>query len=387
MTMVSPNRQNRSEKIICTGKPAAESKDREQQTLLPYRSNPSLTIREPDSDSGAYFYQMNSPFMITYEYCSGTDPDDFINIITLAPGSRNLSQETYGSHSDYFRQHPPHFHDYFEFMIVLEGSVTQKIEKEDYRYDAGMCCLITRSLCHFETFNSPTRLLFIGLGTEFLDSIFNNASTAPYPEEKSILSGEIYSFITNDIKRPGKKEYLDFIPTIQNISSKRDLHYWSEEIINALMNPHFGSLDLVKGALCSILDYLSDPDCYHCTRTSLDHSGDFLIFARAEQLIVANQGLISRASLSESLNYSGDYINRIINKYAHMSLSEYCLDCRLKRAAHLLETEDLSVSEISAITGFSNRTYFYRSFESKYGCRPGEYRRDSVSLSSVRDLR
>jgi AraC-like DNA-binding protein len=355
----------------------AKETAKEQATYLPYRDNEALTIHSSGDNALRYFYQMNGDYLVTYEYCSGTKPEDYINFITLSPGDRTMSQEPFGFHEAHFGEHPTHFHDYFELMIVLEGSVTQRIENADYKYEAGMCCLITRSLCHFETFNGPSRILFVGLKPEYISSIFEKASSSPYQEEKSFLSGPICMFIKSDLKSPGKKEYLDFIPAIKNYSSKKDLHFWSEEIINAMMNPHFGSQDLVQGALCSILDYLSDPSCYHCTKTALAHNSDFLIFARAEHIIRANHGRISRKDLSDSLSYSGDYINRIINKYAHMSLSEYCLKNKLAYAAHLLESEHMTISDVSAAAGFSNRTYFYKTFEAQYGQSPKAFARSA----------
>ena len=351
--------------------------DSQAPSYLPYRDNEALTIHASTDDTSGNFYQMNGDYIVTYEYCSGTGADDYINFITLSPLDRTISQEPFSFHDAHFGQHPTHFHDYFELMIVLEGSVTQRIENADYRYEAGMCCLITRSLCHFETFNGPARILFVGFKPEYISSIFERAALSPYTEEKGFLKGDICCFIKGDLKSPGKKEYLDFIPTMKNSSSKKDLHFWSEEIINAMMNPHFGSQDLVQGALCSILDYLSDASCYHCTKTSLAHNSDFLIFARAEHMIRGSHGRISRADLSAALSYSGDYINRIINRYAHMSLSEYCLQNKLFYAAHLLESGsengNLSISEVCAQAGFSNRTYFYKSFEAQYGVSPRQY--------------
>jgi AraC-like DNA-binding protein len=374
--IINPERQLRMAKESVTS----------TNTYLPYRDNEALTIHAADGSASGNFYQMNGDYLVTYEYCSGTEPDDYINFITLSPLDRTMSQEPFSFHDAHFGQNPTHFHDYFELMIVLEGSVTQRIENTDYRYEAGMCCLITRSLCHFETFNTASRILFVGLKPEYIDDIFKRASASPFREEKSFLDGPICGFINSDLKTPGKKEYLDFIPTMKNVSSKKDLHFWSEEIINAMMNPHFGSQDLVQGALCSILDYLSDPSCYHCTKTALEHNSDFLIFARAEHMIRANHGRISRSDLSSALGYSGDYINRIIRRHAHMSLSEYCLQNKLFYAAHLLEsgngTGNMSISEVCALAGFSNRTYFYKAFEAQYGVSPRQYKEESlVTLS------
>jgi YesN/AraC family two-component response regulator len=51
----------------------------------------------------------------------------------------------------------------------------------------------------------------------------------------------------------------------------------------------------------------------------------------------------------------------------------YLKKIRIKTALNLLETTDLSVSEIIDKTGFNNRTYFYRTFKEEYGTSPKEY--------------
>jgi YesN/AraC family two-component response regulator len=47
---------------------------------------------------------------------------------------------------------------------------------------------------------------------------------------------------------------------------------------------------------------------------------------------------------------------------------------RIKEASHLLNTTNLSVSEIINATGFTSRTYFYEQFHKAFGCSPSEYR-------------
>jgi len=47
---------------------------------------------------------------------------------------------------------------------------------------------------------------------------------------------------------------------------------------------------------------------------------------------------------------------------------------RLSAAERLLKTTSLPVSEIARQVGYENVTFFYRIFERRRGCRPGEYR-------------
>jgi YesN/AraC family two-component response regulator len=51
---------------------------------------------------------------------------------------------------------------------------------------------------------------------------------------------------------------------------------------------------------------------------------------------------------------------------------------RLSKAAILLESTTLTVSEIIDQTGFASRTHFYELFSKVYGCSPSEYRNKSM---------
>ena len=48
---------------------------------------------------------------------------------------------------------------------------------------------------------------------------------------------------------------------------------------------------------------------------------------------------------------------------------------RFDKAAELLETTMLPVSDIAAAVGYECQSFFYRRFQSIYGCSPASYRR------------
>jgi len=50
---------------------------------------------------------------------------------------------------------------------------------------------------------------------------------------------------------------------------------------------------------------------------------------------------------------------------------------RLGKAAILLNSSSITVSEIIDQTGFSSRTHFYDLFSKAYGCSPSEYRNNN----------
>lgn len=336
-------------------------------------ANSVLSVHNIRSQSDT-LYQIKAPFLVTLEYCSGKNPSDYINIITLSANESFIYQDTFDSHHRLFLKYATHIHDYFELMLVLKGSITQKIEGKEYLYHTGTCCLLNRSLAHTEDFHSEAAVLFIGLSLDFVDEIFRSSQTSYFKIEKEILNSEFYDFVQSDLKNPGRKAYLDFIPAYQNQQHPADLHVLAEKLIRALLFPQFGSSYHLKSLICSVLQYLSMPTNYHCTRVTLDSSSDFLLFSRITHLLVERDGRISRAELEKSLNYSGDYLNRIVHKYSGMCLFDYGMTFCLKKAAADLSGTDESIAAIAARLKFSNRTHFYKLFKEHFGMTPKEYR-------------
>lgn len=334
-----------------------------------------IEIRNASSRFSSFF-QLNTPFQVTYQFCSGTTAEDYLNTFTLSGGDSYFSHETMMFHNYRFMKHAPHFHDYFEIMLVLEGTVLQRIENKDYLYNTGSCCLINRSLCHIETFNSTSKILFIGLSVEFIGELFHSCQSAYFGKEKEIADSDLYRFIVSDIKSPGRKSYLDFIPAWQNQTNSSTLHNLTEELINTILFPGFGSSYQLKSIICRLLQYLSAPSNYHCTCVELNRDNDFLLFVRITHLLEENDGRVSRTELERSLNYSGNYLNRITNKYTGMCLFDYGMTFCFKKAEDYLANTKEPVSDIAVRLGFSNRTHFYTLFKEKYGITPNEYRKE-----------
>ncbi len=333
----------------------------------------SIKVQNGESDFSR-FYHMNVPFQLTLEYCDGSGPEDYVNIITLSFEKAVLYQETLSKKNYSYTKNAPHFHDFFEFVIVLEGQIIQRIEGKDYLYSAGSCCLISRNLRHMEHYQSQCRVLYIGLSPDFVTELFAYAQNALFSIEKEIYDSALYHFITADLKNLGERAYLDFIPAYQNHLPALRLHSMAETMVHTLLFPDFGASYQIRGLLCAFLSYLSSPDHYHCTSIRLDKNSDFLLFARITRLFEASDGRMTRTDLEQMLHYSGDYLNRIVNKFTDMCLYDYGMTFCLKKAAQYLTESSESISAIAARLKFTNRTHFYALFKEKYGVTPKDYR-------------
>ena len=150
----------------------------------------SIKVQNGESDFSR-FYHMNVPFQITLEYCDGSEPDDYVNIVTLSFEKAVLYQETLSKKNSSYTKNAPHFHDFFEFVIVLEGNIIQRIEGKDYLYPAGSCCLVNRNLRHMEHYQSRCRVLYIGLSPDFVAELFAYAQNAFFSTEKKIYDSAL----------------------------------------------------------------------------------------------------------------------------------------------------------------------------------------------------
>lgn len=334
--------------------------------------NLSIDVSTISHDTN-FLYKIHVPFEITYGCCSGGGSDDYINLTTLSEKGAYFSQETVELHNYVFQNLGGHYHNYYEFLIVLNGEVHQQIEGKDFLYTSGTCCLINRNLVHKEYYTGKCQLLFLGLSPKFIDQLIQSFASSYFEIEKELKDTELYHFVTSDLQKSDSKMYLDFIPRFQNTNAKNILHEITESLMQELLFPAFGSTFQVQASICKIINYLSS-DHFHCTVVNLDDNSDRLLFSHIEHLLAESDGRLSRAELAASLNYSGDYINRIIKKYAGMCLHNFAMEFCLKKAAELIRSSNRSVSDIAVQLGFSNRTYFYRIFKEKYGVTPREYR-------------
>lgn len=347
--------------------------EKEEEHKKYNRENPALSIHNVDSGLVA-LYHMKTPFLVTLEFCSGTGSEDYINILTLSNREAFYQQETASEHHDFFIHNAAHMHDYFELMIVLEGCVIQKIGEQEYQYYAGNCCLVNRSLAHKEDFCTQAKVVFLGLSVEFVSELFDVGEKVLFGKEAGISESDICRFILDDLKAPGQKAYLDFIPAMQNESFPKYLHDLTNELLEVLFQPAFGATWMLKGLISGIIAYLSSTEHYHCTYVTLDSASEFLLFSRITHLLEESSGRAGRTELGQTLNYSGDYINRIVHKYTGLCLYDYGMTICLKRAANELLYSRDSISTIAARLHFTNRTHFYTLFKKQYGMTPKEYR-------------
>lgn len=107
------------------------------------------------------------------------------------------------------------------------------------------------------------------------------------------------------------------------------------------------------------------------TATSLDEQ-----FLTKALQIIENHITESEFSVDDFCNEIGiskTHVYRKLKALTDQSFTEFMRSIRLKRAASLLLKRSGNLTEIAYQTGFSNLSYFSRSFKEQYGVSPSEY--------------
>ena len=83
---------------------------------------------------------------------------------------------------------------------------------------------------------------------------------------------------------------------------------------------------------------------------------------------------ISNTELGAIFGYHPFYISKMLKDKKGITLHQYVIQYRIKYAMSLLRFSDKSIADIADETGFTDASYFTKSFKAQFGMTPKEYR-------------
>lgn len=140
----------------------------------------------------------------------------------------------------------------------------------------------------------------------------------------------------------------DFLDNLDKLETLEEVKIWFMELyLNCVSQFNKKKLDRVKNTVKTVLNYIETN---------------------------YNDPSLSPESIADYVNISSNYLRTIFKNTVDKSLSNHISEVRFNKAKELLETTDLTASEISTDVGFSNTNYFYTAFKKNYGISPNQYR-------------
>lgn len=254
-----------------------------------------------------------------------------------------------------------HWHEELEMVVVTEGCAQVSVGAEKFEVAAGDGFFVNAGVLHAAS------------GTGNANCRFHSLVFHP-----RLVGGSIDSIFW--------RNYIN--PLLENNSVKGlrlagDVE-WMRRAIDAAESAWQGCADEAKGyefqvraALSEIIFLLSA----HCESAQSRQPSEKTLrdgerIKHMLQFIQANHaGELNVAAIAESASISESECLRCFRSTLGMTPIQYLIQYRVQRAAELLQTTQLKITDIGLQCGFQEMSYFAKVFRRICGCTPGEYRK------------
>jgi len=341
-----------------------------------FLDNSSILIKDFDS-LFSQKYELIQPISVIFEM-SETQGDERKLTFCIFDDHMTGIKVSSVDHKELYKialTRPPHRHDSWEFMYVLDGAVKHHVDKISNLYPKGSCCLLCDNVNHREEFTTDFRAIFITVSNDLLlktlrDDIYRNDNGRIIHYNQSLLSD-----IAKMKDKLNRKEFIDFLPIASQPNVTEEIEDLLDKLGIEMSVNKSGHVFFAQAMLSRFFSIISNHNYYLKFINKIDATSEETLFARITQLIEQNNGRIKRESLESILNYSADHLNRVAKKYSGMNLVELGQHICLHHAATMLKETDMKIAEILEYFGYSNRTYFNKIFQMKYHVSPRDYRK------------
>jgi len=258
------------------------------------------------------------------------------------------------SDTEYFR---PHYHDYFEVFLLLEGTAMHCINGTVRKLLPGSIVFIRPADVHD---------YYCDKGTSF--SMLNITFTEKTFREMTVFLGEGF---------PAEKLSKASMPPEVRLTE----HEFTRLIrkmtdIRAIDASDFATLKTsLRIFLFGIFTkYFSDYEAWDDTMPEW-------LNRLCEEMKRNGNFTLGSARMQELGGKSREHISRCLKKHTGLTVSEFVNDLRLKFIANMLRNSNHSISDIIYESGFNNLCHASRLFKEQYGMTMREYRNNpSVSF-------
>ena len=259
-------------------------------------------------------------------------------------------------------QVPVHWHDEMEIIMIERGELDIRIGNQDYIGEVG------------EVFFVNPRELHL-LGSSKIDGLYY---TMLFPLE--FISFQTIDALESELIAPIRSNQLLFPHKLEPALEEK-IKPFLREIVTANIKMHeleADEISLAKNHLNTRIQLLQILQCMYEEGTLIKAEQGNHSNMQKEMLAYIQECYLDKitlAMLADKFHLSEKYVSRFFVTHFHMPFSNYVVHLRLTHARQLLETTDEPITEIAMKSGFSNVSYFIRSFKAMYGMAPLQYRK------------
>ncbi|NSW92562.1 MAG: helix-turn-helix transcriptional regulator [Firmicutes bacterium] len=102
------------------------------------------------------------------------------------------------------------------------------------------------------------------------------------------------------------------------------------------------------------------------------------VIKRFHEIIDSEYGnpALSVESIATALEISPTYMCRLCKQHTLSTILDRIIEIRMKKARELLQETMFSIADIAEKTGFTNSSYFYKTFKKLNGSTPNDFRKN-----------
>lgn len=246
-----------------------------------------------------------------------------------------------------------HSHPFSELFYVVNGTGSFVAENREFSISKNDMVIINPHVQHTEKSPYTTPLEYIVLGIDGLSFSFENIDSSQNSLSMQTVSGAVYKC------------------NLHNANVYACLNMMLEEISHKNENYEVVCQNLLEVLLICMLRHNS---------LSIVPGSNIILNRECTQIknyIDANYAEnITLDTLAEITHMNKYYMVHAFTKYIGLSPINYLLQKRIQEGKSLLESTSYSISQISAMLGFSSQSYFSQSFKKATEKTPIQYRNE-----------
>lgn len=254
-----------------------------------------------------------------------------------------------------------HTHDFFEIACLLHGTCVNYILNQKIDMIPGDICILAPNTEHaISGYNDECLMLNFLIRTSTFEKAFFGALS-----DIDILSNFFLRTLYKSKEHPflyfrtGDDTEIKYTIASAYLENSKNRRYKSR-MINSIVNTFFITL---------LRDHEKDIIFRINNGSELDENLIFLLRYMQE-----HYKTLTLKQLADFFNYSERQLQRIIKAYTGMNFSQNIQKMKMKQAANLLKSNELSVVEIAERTGYNDISNFRHIFKNYYHMTPKEYR-------------
>jgi AraC-like DNA-binding protein len=247
-----------------------------------------------------------------------------------------------------------HWHDDVEFIAVLSGKMLYNINGDIVELNDGDGIFVNSRQLHYGFSNDHTECEFICVLLHPL--LLCSTQSIEQEYVTPIISNNSFSYWTLHMSMDWENNILDAVKQMYNCLNTSSPQLQIQSLFYQIWN---------------IL-------CEHAPQKQKQSNKRYHQLSSLKDMIGYIQkyykGKISLDDIAIAGNVCKSKCCSVFRSYLNQTPISYLTDYRLKKSIDLMNSSDMSITEVSYEVGFSGASYYAETFHKQFGCSPSEYR-------------